>query len=109
MSSLTIAPATRGLRGRLAIPSDKSIAHRALLFGAIAKGTTTITGFQGGRDNRATMAVARALGVELEETGETLRVTGTGIDGLRAPAAALDRENSGTTMRLLTGVLGGRP
>jgi 3-phosphoshikimate 1-carboxyvinyltransferase len=107
--SITIAPAARGLAGTFAVPSDKSIAHRALLFGAIAEGTTTITGFQGGRDNRATLAACRALGVAIEEQGETLRVEGRGFAGLRAPAAAIDCENSGTTMRLLTGVLAGRP
>ena len=109
MNSLSIAPATRGLQGRLVVPSDKSIAHRALLFGAIARGTTVVTGFQGGRDNRATMAAARALGVTIAEAGETLRVTGAGFEGLRPPAGAIDCENSGTTMRLLTGVLAGRP
>jgi 3-phosphoshikimate 1-carboxyvinyltransferase len=109
VSSRSVAPATRGLRGRLVVPSDKSIAHRALLFGANARGTTVITGFQGGRDNYATMAAARALGVAVEEKGETVRVTSGGFAGLRAPAEAIDCENSGTTMRLLTGVLAGLP
>ena len=109
MTSITITPATRGLRGRLSVPSDKSIAHRAVLFGAIAKGTTAIRGFQGGRDNRATLAACRALGVTIEESGETLRIDGTGFDGLRAAPGAIDCDNSGTTMRLLTGVLAGRP
>jgi 3-phosphoshikimate 1-carboxyvinyltransferase len=109
MSTVTIAPATRGLHGSLTVPSDKSIAHRALLFGAIAAGTTTIHGFQGGRDNRATLAACRALGVTIEEGAETLRVHGTGFAGLRSPSAAIDCENSGTTMRLLAGVLAGRP
>ena len=109
MNSLTIAPATGGLRGRLTVPSDTSIAHRALLFGAIARGTTTITGFRGGRDNRATLAVCRALGVPIEEQGATVRIDGAGWSGLRAAGGDLDCENSGTTMRLLTGVLAGRP
>jgi 3-phosphoshikimate 1-carboxyvinyltransferase len=107
--SRTIPPAARGLRGRLSVPSDKSIAHRALLFGAIAHGPTTIHGFQGGRDNRSTLAICRALGVVVEEQGEMLRIAGTGFEGLRAPAGDLDCENSGTTIRLLTGVLAGRP
>lgn len=107
--TITVAPAPRGLAGTFTVPSDKSIAHRALLFGAIAEGTTTITGFQGGRDNRATLAACRALGVAIEEQGETLRVEGRGFAGLRAPTTAIDCENSGTTMRLLTGVLAGRP
>jgi 3-phosphoshikimate 1-carboxyvinyltransferase len=109
MSSITVAPASRGLRGRLTVPSDKSIAHRALLFGAIADGTTIIEDFQGGRDNRATLAVCRALGVTIADAGEQLRIAGTGFAGLRAPSAALDCENSGTTIRLVAGVLAGRP
>jgi 3-phosphoshikimate 1-carboxyvinyltransferase len=109
MTTMTIAPAARGLRGTLAVPSDKSIAHRALLFGAIARGTTTITGFQGGRDNLATLAVCRALGVPIAARGEMVQIDGSGFDGLRAAAGDLDCENSGTTMRLLTGILAGRP
>jgi len=109
VTSRTIAPAGRGLRGRVTVPGDKSIAHRALLFGAVADGVTTVHGFEGGRDNRATLAVCRALGVAIAETGTTLTITGAGFEGLRAPAADLDCENSGTTMRLLAGVLAGRP
>lgn len=87
MSSLTIAPATRGLRGRLAVPSDKSIAHRALLFGAVAAGTTTIHGFQGGRDNRATLAACRTLGVTIEEMEKLSASTGpdSRVSVLRPP------------------------
>jgi 3-phosphoshikimate 1-carboxyvinyltransferase len=109
VTSRTIAPAGRGLRGRLVVPSDKSIAHRALLVGAVAEGTTVVRGFQGGRDNRATMAACRALGVAIDERGETLTIAGAGFDGLRAPAGDIDCENSGTTMRLLAGLLAGRP
>ncbi|MCC6848937.1 MAG: 3-phosphoshikimate 1-carboxyvinyltransferase [Deltaproteobacteria bacterium] len=109
MTRLAVTPAGRGLRGRLTVPSDKSIAHRALLLGAIAEGTTTVRGFQGGRDNRATMAACRALGVAIEERAETLTIAGRGFDGLRAPRADIDCENSGTTMRLLTGILAGCP
>jgi 3-phosphoshikimate 1-carboxyvinyltransferase len=109
MSTATIAPAGRGLTGTFAVPSDKSIAHRALLFGAIANGRTVVEGFQGGRDNRSTLAACRALGVAIEEEGSRLTIAGRGFDGLRAPAAAIDCENSGTTMRLLAGILVGRP
>ncbi|MCC6763563.1 MAG: 3-phosphoshikimate 1-carboxyvinyltransferase [Deltaproteobacteria bacterium] len=109
MKRRTVTPAGRGLRGRLTVPSDKSIAHRALLFGAIAEGATTVRGFQGGRDNRATMAACRALGVAIDERAQTLTIAGRGCDGLRAPTADIDCENSGTTMRLLTGLLAGRP
>jgi 3-phosphoshikimate 1-carboxyvinyltransferase len=109
MSTVTIAPATRGLRGTLAVPGDKSIAHRALLLGAIARGTTTIHGFTGGADNRATLDACRALGVDVEERGEVVRIAGGGWSGLRAPAGTIDCRNSGTTMRMLAGVLAGRP
>lgn len=109
MSVVTIAPAARPLRGRVAVPSDKSIAHRALLFGAIARGETVIRGFAGGEDNRATRAACAALGVAIDERGDELRITGRGWQGLAAPADTIDCRNSGTTMRLLTGVLAGRP
>ena len=109
MSTITVAPAARGLRGSLPVPSDKSIAHRAALFGAIADGTTEIRGFQGGRDNRATLAACRALGVEIREHGDTLTLAGRGFEGLRCATEAIDCENSGTTMRMLAGVLAGRP
>ena len=109
MSAVTITPATRGLRGALAVPGDKSIAHRALLLGAIARGPTVVEGFAGGADNRATLAACQALGVTITTSGATLRIDGRGLDGLRTPASTIDCQNSGTTMRLLTGLLAGRP
>jgi len=109
MSSLTVSPATRGLCGTLAMPGDKSIAHRALLLGGIARGTTVLGAFTGGRDNLATLGALRALGVEIAEIGDELAIRGWGWDGLTAPRATLECENSGTTMRLLAGVLAGRP
>jgi 3-phosphoshikimate 1-carboxyvinyltransferase len=109
MSSTVVTPARGPLRGTFGVPGDKSIGHRALLLGAIARGTTTIRGFSGGADNRATLAACQALGVPVTAHGTELRVEGGGWDGLRAPVATIDCANSGTTMRLLAGVLAGRP
>ena len=109
MRTRTIAPAARGLRGDVAVPGDKSIAHRGLLLGAVAEGTTVLRGFPGGADNQATMAACRTLGVRIETAGGEVAVHGAGWEGLRAPAAVIDCANSGTTMRLLAGVLAGRP
>jgi 3-phosphoshikimate 1-carboxyvinyltransferase len=109
MSAVTITPAARGLHGTFAVPGDKSIGHRALLLGAIARGTTVVEGFAGGADNRATLGACEALGVTITTSGATLRIDGRGWDGLRAPATTIDCQNSGTTMRLLAGLLAGRP
>lgn len=109
MSSVAIAHAATGLRGSIDVPGDKSIAHRALLLGAIADGDTVIRGFPGGADNLATLAACRRLGVVIDEQGAKVVVHGRGWAGLVAPTATLDCANSGTTMRLLAGVLAGRP
>jgi 3-phosphoshikimate 1-carboxyvinyltransferase len=104
-----VPPATGPLLGDVEVPGDKSIAHRALLFGGIAHGTTVIRGVGQGQDNASTMRVLRALGVEVVREGGLVRVTGGGFAGLREPAGVLDCGNSGTTMRLVAGVLAGRP
>lgn len=108
-STVVVQPAAAPLAGDVEVPGDKSIAHRALLFGGIAHGTTTIRGVGQGQDNASTMHVLRALGVEVAREGGFVRVTGKGFDGLRAPSEVLDCGNSGTTMRLVAGVLAGRP
>ena len=108
-SVATIAPARR-LRGRLRVPGDKSIAHRYALLGALAEGRTTLAHFAPGADCRSTLACLRALGVEIEDTAAGMvTLLGRGFGRLRSPAAPLDAENSGTTMRLLAGVLAGHP
>ena len=96
------------VRGELRVPGDKSISHRSIMLGAIADGVTTIEGFLEGADAIATMNVFRALGVAIEgpDSGR-VTVRGVGIEGLRAPDAPLDCGNSGTSMRLLTGLLAG--
>jgi 3-phosphoshikimate 1-carboxyvinyltransferase len=108
-SAAMIAPARR-LRGRLRVPGDKSIAHRYALLAALADGRSTLTGFAPGADCRSTLACLRNLGVEMEEGPEgTVTLLGRGFGQLRSPAAPLDAGNSGTTMRLLAGVLAGHP
>lgn len=105
----TIAPA-RCLRGRLRVPGDKSIAHRYALLAALAEGPSTLTHFAPGADCRSTLACLRGLGVDVDEGPEgTVTLMGRGFGQLRSPAAALDAGNSGTTMRLLAGVLAGHP
>ncbi|MDP3275898.1 MAG: 3-phosphoshikimate 1-carboxyvinyltransferase [Deltaproteobacteria bacterium] len=105
----TVHPATSPLRGVIEVPGDKSIGHRALIFAAIADGTSTLTGLSQGEDNRATRNALEAMGVPIEELSPTsLRVHGVGLDGLSAPSAPLDCGNSGTTMRLLAGLLVGQ-
>lgn len=106
---LTVKQA-KGLSDRIKIPGDKSISHRALLLGAIAEGTTQIRNFLPAADCLATLACVRALGVEVERRSTTeLIVQGRGLHGLMEPSDVLDCTRSGTTMRLLAGVLAGQP
>ena len=105
----TIAPARR-LRGRLTVPGDKSIAHRYALLAALAEGRSTLTHFAPGADCRSTLACLRGLGIEVDEGAHgTVTLLGRGLGQLRSPAAPLDAGNSGTTLRLLAGVLAGHP
>lgn len=100
----------KGLGGRVKVPGDKSISHRALLLGAIAEGTTRVRNFLPAADCLATLACVRALGVEVERLSETeLIVHGQGLHGLTEPKDILDCAGSGTTMRLLAGILAGQP
>jgi 3-phosphoshikimate 1-carboxyvinyltransferase len=109
MPAATVAPARR-LRGRLTVPGDKSIAHRYALLGALAEGRTTLTHFSPGADCRSTLSCLRALGVDVDEGADgTVTLLGRGLGRLRSPATPLDAGNSGTTMRLLAGVLAGHP
>jgi 3-phosphoshikimate 1-carboxyvinyltransferase len=98
------------LAGRVRVPGDKSISHRALILGALAVGETSITGLLEGEDVIGTAAAMRALGAVVERTGEgAWRVYGVGVGGLRTPANALDFGNSGTGCRLVMGAVGGCP
>jgi 3-phosphoshikimate 1-carboxyvinyltransferase len=105
-TTLTAAPR---LRGTITVPGDKSISHRAVIFNSIAEGSARITNFLTGADCLSTIACMRALGVAIEQTGEVVVVHGHGLRGLQAPADVLDCGNSGTTIRLLTGLLAGQP
>jgi 3-phosphoshikimate 1-carboxyvinyltransferase len=97
------------LVGETRVPGDKSIAHRACLVAALAEGESRVEGFSGGGDNHSTLKVLRALGVEVRfDTPTTLLLRGVGLRGLRASGAPLDCGNSGTTLRLLMGVLAGQ-
>ncbi len=108
MSQLLIAPAIQPLRGTMTVPGDKSITHRALILGALAKGTTRIKGYSQGEDCLNTLGVIRALGIDVHENHEGLDVFGKGLWGLTEPANVLDCGNSGTGLRLLAGVLAGQ-
>ena len=96
------------LRGNIDVPGDKSISHRAVMFNAIAEGTAHITHFLPGADCLSTIACFRALGVQIEHHGDSVTVHGVGLRGLREPNDVLDCGNSGTTLRLLTGLLAGQ-
>jgi 3-phosphoshikimate 1-carboxyvinyltransferase len=93
------------LRGSLTVPGDKSIGHRALLFAGLAEGRSAIRGLSGGLDNHATRRALEAMGVRFEDIGEETRVEGVGLFGLKMPKDSLDCGNSGTTMRLLAGLV----
>jgi 3-phosphoshikimate 1-carboxyvinyltransferase len=106
--SVTIAPARR-MSGAPAIPGDKSISHRMLMFGALAHGKTHITNLLDSADVRSTRGVLEALGAKIVDVGDSVVVHGRGPESLRAPAGVLDCGNSGTTMRLMAGILAGLP
>lgn len=97
------------LRGRLRIPGDKSVSHRAIMFGSIAEGTTRVTNFLPGEDCLGTIRCFQALGVPIEGDGTEWVVRGQGLHGLREPEDVLDVGNSGTTLRLMLGLLAGMP
>ena len=104
-SSLCARPLAKPVRGRVGVGGDKSISHRALIFAAIASGRTEITGLCEGADVHATLNILRALGVEISAREGIYQVDGCGLGGLRSPDNILDCGNSGTTARLMLGVL----
>lgn len=93
------------LKGEIQVPGDKSISHRAVMLGSLAKGTTRITGFLQGADCLSTISCFEKMGVSIENTGDTVLVHGRGMRGLEKPEGVLDCGNSGTTMRLISGIL----
>lgn len=97
-----------GLRGVITVPGDKSISHRAVMFGSIAKGITEISGFLNGADCLSTIHCFQKMGIEIEQKKEKVFVHGNGLHGLKAPTEILDVGNSGTTTRLISGILAGQ-
>jgi 3-phosphoshikimate 1-carboxyvinyltransferase len=103
-----VEPAT-ALRGHIAVPGDKSISHRAVLLGAIGEGEVLVRGFGRSEDTESTIAAVRALGVTVHDDDvDELRIEGAGLRGLREPGGPIDCGNSGTTLRLLAGILAGQ-
>ena len=98
-----------GLRGEVNIPGDKSISQRCVMFGSIAKGITEVQNFLQGADCKATIDCFRRLGIEIENNSSSVIVHGKGLHGLSAPSDILDVGNSGTTTRLISGILAGQP
>ena len=96
------------LRGMLTVPGDKSISHRAVMFGSLAKGTTRISHFLEGADCLSTIACFRKMGIDIERNASEILVHGKGLHGLSAPDGILDVGNSGTTTRLISGILAGQ-
>ncbi|MGT2816726.1 3-phosphoshikimate 1-carboxyvinyltransferase [Streptococcus gordonii] len=98
----------KGLRGSLRVPGDKSISHRSIIFGSLAKGVTKVHDILRGEDVLSTMQVFREMGVQIEDKGDLVEIHGCGFDGLQEPQRPIDMGNSGTSMRLIAGVLAGR-
>ncbi|WP_462412029.1 3-phosphoshikimate 1-carboxyvinyltransferase [Neobacillus sp. Marseille-QA0830] len=109
MTSLKLKNKKRRLTGEITVPGDKSISHRSVMFGSIAHGETIISNFLPGEDCLSTIACFRKLGVTIEEENGRIRIVGKGFEGLTEPDEILDVGNSGTTIRLLMGILAGRP
>ena len=106
--TVTIQPA-RSLSGSITLPGDKSISHRYGMLASIAEGVSKIQNFSTGADCHSTLGCMRAMGVPIEENGTEVTIHGVGLDGLRAPTAELDAGNSGSTIRMLSGILGAQP
>ncbi|MBM3959906.1 MAG: 3-phosphoshikimate 1-carboxyvinyltransferase [SAR202 cluster bacterium] len=115
MSKAVTVSRPRRLRGTITPPGDKSISHRSSIFNAVANGTARVTNYSTGQDCASTLRVLRGLGVNIDAkpspdgNGDTLTVHGAGMDGFREPDDVLDAGNSGTTTRLMSGLLAGRP
>ena len=96
------------LKGAVTVPGDKSISHRSIMFGALAEGTTRVTNFLQGADCLSTMDCFRKLGIQIENLRDEILIHGKGLHGLQAPVSLLDVGNSGTTTRLISGILAGQ-
>ena len=98
----------QSMRGTIAVPGDKSISHRSIMFGALAEGVTEVTNFLPGADCLSTISCFKQLGVNIEQDGQLVRIEGRGFNGLTEPREVLDVGNSGTTIRLMLGILAGQ-
>ncbi len=96
------------LRGEISVPGDKSISHRAIMLGSLAKGTTEVTNFLQGADCLSTISCFRKMGISIDNTGDKVLMKGNGLYGLKCPDDVLDTGNSGTTTRLISGILAGQ-
>lgn len=105
---MKIKKALHPLRGEITVPGDKSISHRAVMFGALAEGTTRVTNFLQGADCLSTISCFRKLGIQIENNPKEILIHGKGLHGLSAPSEVLDTGNSGTTTRLISGILAGQ-
>ena len=99
---------SKGLKGTIRVPGDKSISHRSIIFGSLAKGETKVYDILRGEDVLSTIHVFRDLGVSIQDDGDVIRIQGVGFQGLQAPTSPLDMGNSGTSIRLISGVLAGQ-
>jgi 3-phosphoshikimate 1-carboxyvinyltransferase len=104
MSKFIIQPAKK-LLGKLKVPGDKSISHRSIMLGSLAKGITEVSGFLQGEDALATLKAFQKMGVKIERDVDKVVIHGVGLHGLKQPDSALDLGNSGTSMRLMSGIL----
>ncbi len=109
MTAFTVEPATSRLNGTVRVPGDKSIGHRALLFSLLTREAVHIEGLGDGADNGRSAKAIAALGAKVERDGTGILIHGTGLTGMRAPASRIDCGNSGTTIRLLCGLVAGQP
>lgn len=105
---MKLATHSLGLRGKLRVPGDKSISHRSIMFGSLARGKTTVRDILRGEDVLSTIQVFRDLGVDIIDDGQVITIQGVGFDGLKKPKNKLDMGNSGTSIRLISGVLAGQ-
>lgn len=108
MNTKTLQTDIQSLRGEIAVPGDKSVSHRSIMFGALAEGETVVKNFLPGADCLSTIACFQKMGVSIEQNGKQVRVVGNGFNGLIEPDEVLDVGNSGTTIRLMMGILAGQ-
>lgn len=99
---------TNALKGEITVPGDKSISPRSIMFGALAEGTTRVTNFLRGADCLSTIDCFRKLGIDIKDLDSEILIHGKGLHGLTAPSSMLDVGNSGTTTRLISGILAGQ-